>query len=168
MTEFPFLRKVPLFAEFDDQELRRLDAVLVETVFEPGELILGEGQPNRALHIVREGRVRVSRAVEEGDVILSDLPAGRTFGELSILEEGTASATLRAVPRSMILSVSFTDLTGILESSPPTAAKFWRAIALDLRARLLQTNEVVRAYFEVNRNLIDNPTFREVYAMMAR
>ncbi len=168
MTEYTFLRKVPLFAEFDESELRRLDEVLVETTFEPGELILGEGQPNRALHIVRDGRVRVSRAAEEGDVILSDLPAGRTFGELSILDEGIASATLRAIPRTIVLSVSSADLDRILESSPPTAAKFWRAIAIDLRSRLLQTNEVVRAYFEVNRSLIDNPTFREVYAMMAR
>jgi CRP-like cAMP-binding protein len=168
MSAYAFLRKVPLFEDFDEAELNRLDEVLVETVFEPGELILGEGQPNRALHIVREGRVRVSRAAEEGDVILSDLPAGRTFGELSILDDGMASATLRAIPRTAILSISFSDLERILQDSPRTAAKFWRAIAIDLRGRLLQTNEVVRTYFEVNRHLIDNPTFREVYAMMAK
>ena len=102
MTEYTFLRKVPLFAEFDEAELRRLDDVLVETTFEPGELILGEGQPNRALHIVRDGRVRVSRAAEEGDVILSDLPAGRTFGELSILDEGTARAVLELAGASRV------------------------------------------------------------------
>ncbi len=168
MTELPFLRKVPLFAEFDEPELGRLDRALVQTTFEPGELILEEGQPNRALHIVREGRVRVSRAADERDVILSDLPPGRTFGELSILDDGTASATLRAVPRTVVLSLSFADLGRILDESPQTAAKFWRAIAIDLRARLLQTNEVVRTYFEVNRNLIDNPRFREVYAMMSK
>ncbi len=168
MSNYAFLSKVPLFAELDEPELRKLDAVLVETTFGAGELILEEGQPNRALHMVREGRVRVSRAAEEGDVILSDLPVGRTFGELSILDDGTASATLRAVPRTVIVSVSFVDLNRILDSSPTAAAKFWRAIAVDLRARLLQTNEVVRAYFEVNRSLIDNPTFREVYAMMSR
>jgi CRP-like cAMP-binding protein len=168
MSEFSFLQKVPLFEQFDEAELRRLDEVLVRTAFEPGELILGEGQPNRALHVVRDGRVRVSHAADEGDVILSDLPAGRTFGELSILDDGTASATLRAIPRTVVLSLSFVDLNQILDDSPPTAAKFWRAIALDLRARLLQTNEVVRTYFEVNRNLIDNPRFREAYAMMAK
>ena len=168
MSELSFLRKVPLFAEFDEAELLRLDEVAVETTFQGGDLILEEGQPNRALHIVRDGRVRVSRAAEGRDVVLSDLPAGRTFGELSILDGGTASATLRALPRTVILSLSFADLNQILDDSPRTAAKFWRAIALDLRARLLQTNEVVRTYFEVNQNLIDNPTFREVYAMMSK
>jgi signal-transduction protein with cAMP-binding, CBS, and nucleotidyltransferase domain len=168
MSEFSFLKKVVLFKQFDEAELLRIDGVLVRTTFEPGELILGEGQPNRALHVVRDGRVRVSRAAEEADVILSDLPPGRTFGELSILDDGTASATLRALPRTVILSVSFVELNRILEESPVTAAKFWRAIALDLRARLLQTNEVVQTYFAVNRNLVENPRFREAYAMMAR
>jgi len=37
-----------------------------------------------------------------------------------------------------------------------------------LRRRLLQTNDVVRNYFEVNRALIENPTFREAYAMCNR
>lgn len=169
MTEIrPFLRTVSLFAGLDQDELGSLAAALVTTEFQPGQLILEEGQPNRALHIVAEGRVRVSRKAEEGDVILCDLGAGRTFGELSILEEGVASATLRAIPRTEILSLSLADLDRILREAPATAAKFWRAIALDLRQRLLQTNEVVRTYFEVNRALVENPTFREAYALMAK
>lgn len=163
-----FLRKVLLFTELDGEELQRIGSAMVATSFQPGQLILEEGQPNRALHIVRDGRVRVSRRVEEGDVVLCDLPAGRSFGELSILEEGLASATLRAIPKTEILSLSLADLNRLLRESPQTAAKFWKAIAIDLRHRLIQTNEVVRTYFEVNRALVENPTFREAYAMMAR
>lgn len=169
MTDYrPFLRKTALFEELDGAELTAMAEALVATSFQPGQLILEEGQPNRALHVVAEGRVRVSRRAEEGDVILCDLVAGRTFGELSVLEEGVASATLRAIPKTLILSLSMTDLDRILRDAPETAAKFWRAIALDLRHRLLQTNEVVRTYFEVNRALIENPTFREAYALMAK
>ena len=65
-----FLKSVPLFAEFERGELEGLFPLLVETRFEPGQLILEEGQPNRALHLVREGRVRVSRQVEGNDVFL--------------------------------------------------------------------------------------------------
>lgn len=163
-----FLGSVPLFAEFERGELEGLAQVVVETRFEPGQLILEEGQPNRALHLVREGRVRVSRQVEGNDVFLCDLAAGRTFGEMSILDDGRAAASLRAIPRTTILSVPAADLARILRESPATASKFWKAIAVDLRTRLLQTNDVVRSYFEVNRALIENPTFREAYAMMSR
>ena len=87
---------------------------------------------------------------------------------MSILDDGRAAASLRAIPRTTILSVPAADLARILRDSPATASKFWKAIAVDLRARLLQTNDVVRSYFEVNRALVENPTFREAYAMMSR
>jgi CRP-like cAMP-binding protein len=99
---------------------------------------------------------------------LCDLEAGQTFGELSILDDGVASASLHATADTEVLSISMQDLATFLRTSPSAAAKFWHAIAVDLRRRLLQTNDVVRSYFEVNRSLVENPTFREAYAMCNR
>ncbi|HYK01743.1 MAG TPA: cyclic nucleotide-binding domain-containing protein [Thermoanaerobaculia bacterium] len=168
MPEDDFLRKVPLFVEFDTAELDHLRRALHKSNFAPGDVILQEGNANRALHIVRSGRIRVTRTVHEHDVPLCDLGEGQTFGELSIIEDGVASASLRAVTDTEVLSVSMTDLAEFLRHNPSAAAKFWREIAVDLRRRLLQTNDVVRSYFEVNRALIENPTFREAYAMCNR
>lgn len=163
-----FLRKVPLFIEFDSAELDQLRSSLHASHFAPGDVILQEGNANRALHIVRSGRIRVTRAVHDHDVPLCDLLEGQTFGELSIIEDGVASASLRAVTETEVLSVSMTDLADFLRRNPSAGSKFWREIAVDLRRRLLQTNDVVRSYFEVNRALIENPTFREAYAMCNR
>ncbi|HEY5609819.1 MAG TPA: cyclic nucleotide-binding domain-containing protein [Thermoanaerobaculia bacterium] len=168
MADVAFLRSIPLLAEFEQDELDAIARGLKAQDYQPLQIIFEEGSPNRALHIVKEGRVRVTRRVDADDVILCDLVAGQTFGELSILEDGRATATLRAIPRTMILSLSMNDLASFLQSSPAAAAKFWRAIALDLRYRLLQTNDIVRTYFEVNRALVENPTFREAYAMCNR
>jgi CRP-like cAMP-binding protein len=163
-----FLKSVPLFLEFDPHELAEILRGMQATHFQPGDVILEEGNANRALHILRSGRIRVTRRVVEHDVPLSDLVSGQSFGELSILEDGVASATLQAVSETEVLSISMHDLSQFLRSSPVAAAKFWRAIAVELRTRLLQTNDVVRSYFEVNRALIENPTFREAYAMCNR
>jgi CRP/FNR family cyclic AMP-dependent transcriptional regulator len=168
MSDPQFLKNVTLFAEFENDEL----VVLAETVrsshFFPGDNVLEEGSANRALHILRSGRVRVSRKVQDREVALCDLESGQTFGELSIIEDGVASATLRAVTDSEVLSISMHDLATFLRTCPNAGAKFWRAIAVDLRRRLLQTNDVVRSYFEVNRALVENETFREAYAMCNR
>jgi CRP-like cAMP-binding protein len=168
VPEPDFLRNVTLFVEFDADELEHLARSLHRSHFNAGDLILEEGNANRALHIVRSGRLRVSRQVEEREVSLCDLSEGQTFGELSIIEDGVASASLRAITETDVLSVSMNDLADFLRQKPAAAAKFWRQIAIDLRRRLLQTNDVVRSYFEVNRALIDNPTFREAYAMCNR
>ena len=163
-----FLKSVTLFAEFESSELQALAQNLQISRFAAGDAILEEGNANRALHVLKSGRIRVSRRVDEGEVALCDLDAGQTFGELSIIEDGVASATLRALTPAEVLSISMHDLAKFLRDSPAAGSKFWRAIAIDLRRRLIQTNDVVRSYFEVNKLLVENPTFREAYAMCNR
>ena len=97
MPDDDFLRSVPLFVEFEADELEHLRSALHRTQFRAGDVILQEGNANRALHIVRSGRIRVSRQVQDREVTLCDLAAGQTFGELSIIEDGVASASLKAV-----------------------------------------------------------------------
>lgn len=168
MADANFLRGVTLFSEFEPDELERLRRTMQISRFAPGDVVLEEGNANRALHILVHGRIRVTRRVNEREVSLCDLVEGETFGELSIIEDGVASASLKAVSETEVLSVSMHELAQFLRAHPVAAAKFWRAIAVDLRRRLLQTNDVVRSYFEVNRALIENPTFREAYAMCNR
>jgi len=168
LADANFLRGVTLFSEFEPDELERLRRAMQISRFAPGDVVLEEGNANRALHILVHGRIRVTRRVNEREVSLCDLVEGETFGELSIIEDGVASASLKAVSETEVLSVSMHELAQFLRAHPVAAAKFWRAIAVDLRRRLLQTNDVVRSYFEVNRALIENPTFREAYAMCNR
>lgn len=168
LEDVNFLRSVTLFIEFEPHELEAIRRCMQNSHFAPGDGILEEGNANRALHVLRSGRVRVTRRVNDREVPLSDLVAGQTFGELSIIEDGVASASLRAVTESEVLSIPMHELAIFLRDTPTAAAKFWRAIAIELRRRLLQTNDVVRSYFEVNRALIENPTFREAYAMCNR
>ncbi len=168
MGDVNFLRGVTLFAEFETHELDEIRRTMQMSRFAPGDVVLEEGNANRALHVMVSGRIRVSRKVNDREVSLCDLIEGQTFGELSIIEDGVASASLRAVTETEVLSVSMHELAQFLRNQPAAGAKFWRAIAIDLRRRLLQTNDVVRSYFEVNRALIENPTFREAYAMCNR
>ncbi len=168
MEDSSFLRNVGLFVEFDQEELAGIGRSMVLHHFGPEDTILAEGNANRALHVLKSGRIRVSRNVNDREVPLCDLVTGQSFGELSIIEDGVASATLRAVADTEVMSLPMQALATFLQQHPAAASKFWRAIAVDLRRRLLQTNDVVRSYFEINQALIDNPTFREAYAMCNR
>lgn len=168
MQDPAFLKGVTLFIEFEPAELKALADAMMSYRYSPDDLILEEGNPNRALHILKSGRIRVSRRVHDREVTLCELQPGQSFGELSIIEDGVASASLRAVTEGEVLSLPMEKLAAFLRSNPTAGSKFWRAIAVDLRRRLLETNEVVRNYFEVNRALIENPVFRETYAMANR
>lgn len=165
MEDTNFLRGVTLFSSFDAQELDLIGKSFVPMHFGEGDTILEEGRSNRALHVVKNGRIRVSRVVDGLTMPLTDLAAGQTFGELSIMDAGVASATLHALSDCDVAAVAMNDLAEFLNARPAAAAKFWREIAVDLRRRLLQTNDLVRTYFEINQSLSDNPTLRQLYAM---
>jgi len=168
MADVSFLRTVSLLTELDRSELEAIRSHVSVFEYAAGQIILEEGRPNRAIHIVKDGRVRVIRNVDDKDVNLCDLCTGETFGEMSILGNGVASASLKTITDTTIYSLSSEDLAKVLEQSPLAAAKFWHAIAKDLCDRLNQTNDVVRSYFEVNRAIIENEAFREAYAMCNR
>ncbi|MCM2314541.1 MAG: cyclic nucleotide-binding domain-containing protein [Thermoanaerobaculia bacterium] len=168
MSESAFLRKVSLFREFDDAELAAVAAHFLEASVAAGTVLLDEGAVNRGLHVVRTGRLQVSRRVGSDEVALTVLVEGQTFGELSILDDGFASATLRALTPTTILSISANNLAAFLGKTPLAAVKFWRAMTIDLRERLLNANDLVKEYFELNRALVENPVFLEAYSLCSR
>lgn len=168
MSESAFLRNVALFREFERDELEAVALLFREAKYTAGTVLLDEGAVNRGLHVVRGGRIQVSRRVDSDEFVLSDLIEGQTFGELSILEDGFASATLRVVADATILTISVNSLAAFLGGSPEAAAKFWRAMAVDLRDRLVNANDLVKSYFELNRALVENPLFREAYSLCSR
>ncbi|HUP49538.1 MAG TPA: cyclic nucleotide-binding domain-containing protein [Thermoanaerobaculia bacterium] len=168
MDDVNFLRGVTLFCDLEPNDLEQLRKSFQITRFGAGDVILEQGKANRALHVVRSGRITVSRQIEEGEVPLCDLVAGQSFGELSIIEDGVATARLHAITETEVMSIAMGDLAAFLRGRPDAAAKFWREVALELRRRLVSTNDVVTTYFEMNRALIDNPTFRQAYAMCSR
>ncbi len=58
----PFLARSPLFAGLPRRLLARLATRFFEKVYHPGEVVFEEGDPGRALFVVVEGAVEITRA----------------------------------------------------------------------------------------------------------
>ncbi len=68
-----------------------------EEHFEPGQVIVAEGDPPSAVYVVRSGSVKRSRLEDGVEITLSMLHAGHTFGGLAVLEDRPHSAAAIAV-----------------------------------------------------------------------
>ncbi len=110
MSESAFLSTIALFREFDRDEIEAVAAYFHDAAYATGATLLEEGAVNRGLHVVRSGRLQVSRHVGDAEVVLTELVEGESFGELSILEDDHASATLRAVVDTTVLTISLNKL----------------------------------------------------------
>ncbi len=117
------LEKVPLFAGLSRRHLGKLLVKLFEKEYDPGETIFLEGEPGKALFIVLDGKVSISRANDGGDQRLATLAAGAHFGELALIDDLPRSATARADEHSALLILYKSHFDELIEGHSTIAIR---------------------------------------------
>jgi CRP/FNR family transcriptional regulator, cyclic AMP receptor protein len=97
------LQKVHLFKGLRRNLLMKLLVDLVEKEYEPGEFIFSEGEIGKALYIILEGSVVITKQRSGTQVMLAELPAGSYFGELALIDKMPRFATASAQERTTLL-----------------------------------------------------------------
>jgi CRP-like cAMP-binding protein len=103
-----------------------------------GALLVQQGQPIDSMFIIINGLFAVSTSAAPGKEI-ARLRCGDVVGEMSFLDSRPPSASVRAVEKSCVLSISKKRLSDKLESDMPFAARFYHALGVFLSDRLRST-----------------------------
>jgi CRP/FNR family cyclic AMP-dependent transcriptional regulator len=119
------LRKVPLFANLDRQELDALGLLATELSFPPGEVLLRQGERAHEMFIVLDGTLVVTR----DDVYIADIGPGGFAGEMALLTDSPRNATVTAKSDVRLLHVDARSLQTLLQSIPEIAVKMLPIVA---------------------------------------
>jgi CRP/FNR family transcriptional regulator len=134
------LATVPLFTALGDDTAAVLASALTTRAVVRGHVVFSEGDTGDRLFIVIEGKVKISRAANDGrENLLTVLGPGEMFGELSLFDPGSRTATATAVTESTLASLDHDDLRPLLLDQPAVAVQLLRALA----QRLRRTNEAM-------------------------
>lgn len=126
------LRRIPLFAELDDQALERVAAVATETEFPARAVLIERGHPGLGMFVIVEGTLRAD--VRDRDV---DLGPGEFVGELSLLIADMPRAVrVHAETPVRVLAINRADFLALLESEPRIALAMLRVVATRLAEML--------------------------------
>jgi len=128
------LRRVPLFNDCTDQELRRIADIsrIVET---PAGTVMTEiGAPGDSFFFIIDGRVSVQTPVGIGD----PLRPGDFFGEMSLLDGEARSATVTAMTDLRLLVVDRLHFWRLLNETPDLVRRILMVLSRRVR-RLEQT-----------------------------
>jgi len=117
---------------------RLLDAtrLLARLRFEPGAPILAQGQPVEFLYVIGSGRVRVVRKGHERRLQhLAELGPGDHFGEVELVNGGTALASIQAASDSPVELVALPrhELSRLLQDLPQASEALAQTAELRLR-----------------------------------
>ena len=124
------LRKVPLFADFDQNDLKRLARSFKERTFDAGSTVAGEGKTGAGFFVIESGEASVSvRGDEHGK-----LGPGDYFGEIALIDDGARSATITADSDLHCYGITSWEFRPLVESNASIAWKLLETMAQRLRA----------------------------------
>ena len=116
------LKEVPLFHLLDEHERAELAAELDVVRYAVGDVIYGYGDPGDAIYVVSEGEVELFLKNDTGErIVLEIAHRGDFFGELSLLDQGTRSASVVVTQDLVALRLERGDLEKFLNLRPQAA-----------------------------------------------
>ena len=137
------MARSPLFHGLEDDELTRIAERMVRRRFRRNEVIFHETDPGDSLHVVVEGRVKITRESIEGEeAIVVFLAPGDSFGELALLDGAPRSATATAVEPTETLMMSRETFAGLVEGDSPFRWRVLTGVAERIRRLTDQLAEV--------------------------
>ncbi len=132
-ADLDFLNSVALFRHVPEQDLKSILAIAMVERFEPGEIVLIEGEATNDLIILREGTVEVYVSRGEEKIPITELGPKSYFGEMSVFDDYPRSANVRAVSAVTVLRVDRDSFRQLLHSNP--AALFQMCTVFSHRLR---------------------------------
>ena len=101
--------------------------------FAAGEIILREGEEGDTAFLITAGAVEMLIGEGAQARTVAKLTTGDVFGEISLIEPGPRSATVRASEDTLCAMTSFDEFMGWIEEDPAQAVMFMRALVPRLR-----------------------------------
>jgi CRP/FNR family cyclic AMP-dependent transcriptional regulator len=131
------LRTVPLFKDFSGEELSHVAQVAKHVEFEQGRTVAHQGEMGVGFHQIMQGGAEV---IQDGQTI-GHLKPGDYFGEISLIDGGTRSATVTTTAPTTTLSIAAWDFKRLIDHNHDMTKKLLIGLCHMLRTSRSQQDE---------------------------
>lgn len=99
------LQNVELFDGLGDDDLEEVSTLCSQRIYKKGELLVTQGEIGSELFIINQGLVEVMVRGRSDPRVVVNLGVGQLIGEMSLVDRGPRSATVRAIHNPTIVQV---------------------------------------------------------------
>ena len=100
-----------------------IDETKLNRKFEDNAVIFCEHEPGKELYIIQSGKVRITKIINDNEVMLAVLNEGDIFGEMAILDNKPRSASAVAFGEVSVLAINKANFEGMVKAQPQLATK---------------------------------------------
>ncbi|MBI3548431.1 MAG: cyclic nucleotide-binding domain-containing protein [Elusimicrobia bacterium] len=111
--------KVDILSFFNEDQLRRVTPDIERKSYASGEMIVLRGEVTSGFYIIKKGKVSANSKEKDGSARKQDLNAGDFFGVMSLLENQSSDATIKAAEDGTeVLTIPAASFQKLLEMQP--------------------------------------------------
>ncbi|MEO8862683.1 MAG: cyclic nucleotide-binding domain-containing protein [Ginsengibacter sp.] len=160
------LREIPLFATLNPDELNDLIRRLQTETYKANTVILWMDDPGDKFYVIERGEVRISSINKDGkETTLGQQGEGTFFGELSLLDGGPHTATVRSISETTLLTINRSTFYNYLDNHP----QFSRTLLAIIVDRLRTNTTTMRDHISGSKIPYEQPaSFRRLVDNAAR
>lgn len=137
------LRKVSIFADLGDEQLRLIQGVVSIKEYGRGSCVFREGEPGDTVCFLLGGMVKISKGIADGrEKILQIMSAGQVFGEVVLFDAGPYPATVEVVETAQIGELRNQDLNELLKQHSDLAISLLRLLSKRLKMAQRQIRDL--------------------------
>jgi CRP-like cAMP-binding protein len=92
-------------------------------------MVFCECQPGAELYIIQKGQVKITKIVDNNEVLLAVLKVGDMFGEMALLENKPRSASAIAMEGTQLLAVNRQNFNQMVSTQPQLIARLTTTLA---------------------------------------
>lgn len=123
--------------------LRAIAATAREMAFAPEQVIFGRGDAGHDMHLVAEGRVRLSVLNPDGRLLaFNNALRGDVFGEIAALDEGVRSADATAMTATRTYAIPAATVLKVCTTEPSAARATIAFLCGRIRATSAQAEDI--------------------------
>lgn len=113
-------------------------------------MLFAEGESGPELYIIQRGSIRITKIVDDNEVMLALLGAGDIFGEMALLDNKPRSASAIANEDSVLMAVNKANFKGMVIEQPKVISRLTSSLA----------ERIWKLYRQLKNALIDDPVGR--------
>lgn len=132
LTEVELLRRIPLFANIDTSRLKLLAFTSERLTFNAGAVLFREGDRGDSAYLILQGRVDVSVASPNGEIVVAHIDANNIVGEMALLCEMPRTATVTAAEPLDTLKIKKDQFFQLMRDLPQISLEIMRELAIRL------------------------------------
>jgi CRP-like cAMP-binding protein len=143
------IQNIPILSTLRDEELKIIGKYLNYVELAPEKILFREGDSGGYVCFVVDGSLEVLKKSEsgEGSMAIATLSKGDSMGEMAAVDDLPRSATLKALTKAKLVTLSKDNLDYLLADHPKIGVKILKGIARSLSLKLRDTSTELASVF---------------------